>query len=413
MGLFGNKSDKGLESITDLVETKVDELELEKQQHRNGEFYGLSDSEILNKVIEHYTSIDKRSITLVERGLLSKEDFLNQVRTYFLNNGLPQDQVEHCIVMFSKYIWGYHVLDDLIYDDSISDIKVLSYDNVRIKRNGKRQSTDVKFIDEKDYVSFVNYIAVKNKINISEINAIRTFTDKTTNPNFILRFNIATELLTSTGFPYLHIRKIPKHKYDMNKLVRLGMMDEQTKDYLIDKAKNATGILFTGKGASGKTTLMNAMLEYIPYDKCGLVIQENEELYSNKHPELMFEHIVTNAGESKIKYDLSDIGRNGLLTDIDYFIIGEIKGGEALYFLNAEYTGHQAWASCHGKSSEEAIDKVADYVKYSSSYSKPEIMQMLSNIEVVVFMKDFKVAEISEVEKWDEEKEKLIYKTIL
>ena len=62
---------------------------------------------------------------------------------------------------------------------------------------------------------------------------------------------------------------------------------------------------------------------------------------------------------------------------------------------------------------EEAIDKVADYVKYSSSYSKPEIMQMLSNIEVVVFMKDFKVAEISEVEKWDEEKEKLIYKTIL
>ena len=45
----------------------------------------------------------------------------------------------------------------------------------------------------------------------------------------------------------------------------------------------------------------------------------------------MFQHIVSAHGEGKIKYDLKDLSRNGLLVDLDYFIIGEIKGGEALY----------------------------------------------------------------------------------
>ena len=89
-----------------------------------------------------------------------------------------------------------------------------------------------------------------------------------------------TNFVTSTGLPYLHIRKIPKDKYSMDKLVELGMMDEIVKDFLIEQAKTSTGILFTGKGASGKTTLMNAMIEEIPHDKSVLVIQENEELFT-------------------------------------------------------------------------------------------------------------------------------------
>lgn len=70
---------------------------------------------------------------------------------------------------------------------------------------------------------------------------------------------------------------------------------------------------------------MNALIEHIPHDKSGLVIQENEELFSNTHPDLMFQHIVSAHGEGKIKYDLKDLSRNGLLVDLDYFIIGEIR----------------------------------------------------------------------------------------
>ena len=131
------------------------------------------------------------------------------------------------------------------------------------------------------------------------------------------------------------------------------------------------------------------------------------------HPDIMFQHIVTNRGEGKIQYELKDLARNALLLDLDYFIIGEIKGDEAVHFLTAAYTGHQCWASVHGISSTEAIDKLADYAMHASSYSKAELMKMLRTMEVIVFMEDFKVKEISEVVRFDESTKTLVYKRVL
>ena len=193
----------------------------------------------------------------------------------------------------------------------------------------------------------------------------------------------------------------------------MPIYQQKTKEFLIEEAKTSTGILFTGKGASGKTTLMNAMIEEIPHDKSVMVIQENEELFTVSHPETMFQHIVTSRGEGKIQYDLSDLARNGLLVDLDYFIIGEIKGGEALYFLNAAYTGHRCWASVHGVNSTEAMDKLADYIKYESDYTKEDALRMLRGIKLVVFMSDFKVREISKVVGWDDEKKNLKYERVM
>ena len=147
---------------------------------------------------------------------------------------------------------------------------------------------------------------------------------------------------------------------------------------------------------------MEKMLDYIPEDKSGLVIQENEELFSN-HPDLAFQHTVMNRGEGKIKYDLGDLARNGLLLDIDYFIIGEIKGAEALYLLNAVYTGAKGWATVHGASATEAMNKLVDYIKYNSDYSQEEALQMLVHLDTVIFMESFKIKEIAEIDGYDNE----------
>ena len=302
---------------------------------------------------------------------------------------------------------------ELIEDKDISDIRIINENNIRIKRLGKREGTNLKFKSKDEYIKFVNLIATKNRVNLSDLNASQIFTDKDTSPNFILRFAISTGFLNSTELPYVHIRKIPKNKVTIDKLIERKMLDEKTKEYLIDKAKNGTGLLFTGKGASGKTTLMNALLEEIPEDKSGLVIQESEELFSNKHPELMFQQIIMNRGEGKIQYNLGDLARQGLLMDLDYFIIGEIKGEEARYFLNAAYTGHKCWAYVHGMNSIEAIDKLTDYIKDATNYSKTDILKMLKYISPIVYMENYKVKEISEIIGWDEKEKQLIFKRIL
>ena len=97
---------------------------------------------------------------------------------------------------------------------------------------------------------------------------------------------------------------------------------------------------------------------------------------------------------------------------MDYIIIGEIKGEEAAYLMNASYTGHICWCSVHGVNSKEALDKLADYATYNTSYSKTEIMNMLQYIETVVFLKDYKVAEISEVSGFDHSTGRIEYRQV-
>lgn len=366
---------------------------------------------MLDELLNYFIHVERQTLLLVERGIKDKSELMLAADAYLRTRGVSAESRKRLIDHFSRFIWGYYILEEAINDKDISDIKVLSENNVRIKRKGRRMNADIRFPSKSDYKRFISMVAVKNKTNLSDVNAIQSFTDKESNSNFILRFNIATDFVNSCDVPYLHIRKIPKKKYTIKNLIELNMLDEKTADYLINAASNSSGILFTGKGASGKTTLMNVLLDYIPHDKSGLVIQENEELFSNIHPDMMFQHIVSTHGEGKIQYDLKDLGRNGLLTDLDYFIIGEIKGGEALYLLNASYTGHRCWASVHGMSSTEAFNKLADYVKYESDYSLTDIKRMLIGIKTIVYMKDFKVCEISEVRGM--ENGEIVYEKIL
>ena len=126
----------------------------------------------------------------------------------------------------------------------------------------------------------------------------------------------------------------------------------------------------------------------------------------------MFQHIVDIRGEGKVQYSLKDLAKNGLLMDLDYYIIGEIKGEEALYLLTASYTGHKCWTSIHANSAKQAADKLADYIKYQSDYTKKEALQMLTGLETIVFMKGYRIEEIVEIEGWDNARENLSYKKI-
>ena len=299
----------------------------------------------------------------------------------------------------------------------ISDIKCLGYNQIRIKEKGKRKNADVQFLNEKDYKQFVNLIAVKNRTNISDLNAVQTFTDKVSNKDFILRFTITTEFVNSVNCPYVHIRKISKHKYRLGELIALGMLTHEQAVYLKQMVVTSGGILFTGKGASGKTTLMNTLIDEIPHDKSGLFIQENEELFTppveeGGHPDMMFEHIISAKGEGKIQYTLGNLTRAGLLQDLDYIGIGEIKGEEAADFMKASYTGQQCWATVHGKNSMEAIYKLADYVKQAVHYEFEECLKLLTGIETVVFLKNFKVQEITAIKGFDERKKQLVMEQI-
>ncbi len=363
-------------------------------------------TDIINIAIEYFTTgVEKASYIKLVTGALTREAYIAGINDYLdrtYDKKISDRDKDVILNRVLQAALGFYILEPLINDDNISDIKVVSHDKIRVKVNGKRRTSNLAFLSIEDYARFLNGIELRYNLDY-RTSAFHVFTDKETNPNNILRNNITTKTINS-GEPQYHIRKIPKTKRDVDWLIKHEVMDKTVANYLIWAARDAKGIVFTGKGSSGKTTMMNALLEYIPSNRSGLVIQESEELFSNK-PELTFQHITPD-------YSLKDLAKNGLLTDIDYFVIGEVKGAEAMYFINACDTGNKGWCSVHSPSSTEAIDKLADYVMYESKYDKEQALYMLKELQVVVFMKDFKVREISEITGWDHVEKKLNYKTI-
>lgn len=382
------------------------------------------------------SNLNKRNVDELS---VSREKILKDIREqlgeYQSEGGAAITEEEKDMVMelIDRELWGYGIIDPFIHEADISDIKIYGAKRVMGKEVGQRIPLPVEFDSEKVYLKFVSKLLERNKINLGTANAIQTFTD-TSLDDFILRITVISALLTDSGLPVIAVRKIPKDKYDLMNLTHKGMFqkgsrekkvkekDRQARVFeqmnpqlgpLIMKMIHSKGILFTGKGASGKTTLMNAMIAEIPHDESVMICQENAELFDLNHPDLFGCHVLTNTGDSKISYELGDLTRAALLVDLDRVIVGEVKNGsEAAGLSKASMTGHKCWTSVHGESCQMAVDKMADYISQATGYSTRDALKQLLGFEYVVHLKNFRVDEVVRIAGWNTEEECLIYETV-
>ena len=366
----------------------------------------------LQELVNEYTTRKQPSLMQMKKGMMSKEEFLKEAEEYIAARYCGQEDRKELLELFERYIFGYSRLSPLIDDITISDIRVVSFDNVRIKREGMRMDAGISFRTSKEYRQFIDYVATRNQVNISNLNAIQRFTDTESHPEFILRFTLSMPLVNTCNEPYLCIRKVPKKFPLMKELIDKKMLDLDTAQLLIRRFRQGS-TLICGGNSSGKTTLLNALKETLPDDVAVLVTQQADELTTRFHPDMMFLHSLPGTGESQISYDLKHISIAGLTMDVDFFIIGEVKGGEALYLLNAAYTGQICAATIHAPSADRAPDKLADYAMYDSRYSKDELMKMLECFQTLIFMERYRVKEIFTCKGWNEDKKNLTYERIL
>lgn len=369
-------------------------------------------TELLPELVEDFMTQKQTQLLKVKKGQMSKQEFLEVAREhiayyYEVSPAVTRDLLD----LFEQYVFGYSILSPLIDDEEVTDIRVVSYDTIRIKKLGKRMESDIAFTSSKEYQQFVQYVATKNQVNISNLNAIQRFTDGDSHPRFILRFTISMPLVNSGQEPYLCIRKVPKTFPNIAQLIEKGMLDKETAQLLIMRFREGS-TLICGGNSSGKTTILNALKETLPNNMAVLVIQQADELTTVGHPDMMFLHSLPKTGESMASYELKDISIAGLTMDVDCFIIGEIKGEEAMYFLNAAYTGQICAATIHAPSAAKAANKLVDYCMYESRYQREELMSMMDCFKTFVFMEHYRVKEIYACEGYNYETKRLEYRRL-
>lgn len=374
-------------------------------------------NEIYKSAMRFFTEQEKYQFRDFQTGARKPDEFFRDcgkyLQRYFPTEMSNENDFNIMMKRLNLSVFEYDVLQPLIDNPDTSDIKVCGPFDIRVRVKGKAYKSNATFFSERDLCRFIEGIGYRCGIDDAEDEPILTFTD-TRNENYILRFVVSNPFINAVEYPYIHIRKVPKEKPTLDELVNRGLIpSEDVKNYLIDRMKLSHAMVIAGPPGSGKSTILNALLEYIPKSLETLVIQENDEL-TTKQSGFMFKHVThgfekNSKGETIPPITLEELGKYALVEGCNVFVIGEVKGGEmrnAMTLLNA---GGKFYTTVHTNCAEDTLPKLADLVKYGSTYSLDEAKRMLKSIDTVVYAENYKIREIVEIKDYDDDKKDYIF----
>jgi len=115
-------------------------------------------------------------------------------------------------------------------------------------------------------------------------------------------------------------------------------------------------ILISGGTGSGKTTMLNALIELLPTDERIFTIEDTLELRVTQPNHLRFEA----RSLEKDAVTIRDLVRHALRHRPDHLILGEVRGREAADLLQALNTGHGgSLTTIHANSAQSALARIA------------------------------------------------------
>lgn len=132
----------------------------------------------------------------------------------------------------------------------------------------------------------------------------------------------------------------------------------QVGQLLAELVRARCNVLVAGATSSGKTTLLNALAGLIPAEERIITLEDTAELrLAAAHVVRLESRDATADGVGGI--DVSDLLRAALRLRPDRFVLGEVRGPEALALVQAMSTGHDgSMATCHASSSLDALRRV-------------------------------------------------------
>lgn len=254
---------------------------------------------------------------------------------------------------------GYGPLEDLLADPDITDIMVNNKDEVYVERFGKLELTVKKFISNDQVRTIIERIIapIGRRIDESVPMVDARLPDGS-------RVNAIISPLSLTG-PTLTIRKFRKERYRTADLLELGALSPAMADFIRACVLCRKNMIVSGGTGSGKTTVLNALSEYIPEGERIITLEDAAELKLNQQHWIRLESRPSNI-EGKGGLTIRDLFRNTLRMRPDRIIVGECRGAESLDMLQAMNTGHDgSMTTVHANSTLDVLSRLDSMILMS------------------------------------------------
>ncbi|WP_256840684.1 CpaF family protein [Ornithinimicrobium cryptoxanthini] len=295
---------------------------------------------------------------------------------------LKSDERRRLIREVTDDVLGYGPLQNLLDDDSVTEIMVNGPDNVYVEREGRLTRADVHFASEEHLRRVIERIVgrVGRRIDESSPLVDARLEDGS-------RVNAIIPPLAFSGST-LTIRKFGKVPLTVDDLVAKDSLSPQMVQLLQACVQAKLNVLVSGGTGTGKTTLLNVLSSFIPSDERIVTIEDAVEL------QLQQEHVVRLEArprniEGRGEVTIRDLVRNSLRMRPDRIIVGEVRGGESLDMLQAMNTGHEgSLSTLHANTPRDAISRLETMVLMAGMELPLKAIreQISSAIDVIVHL---------------------------
>lgn len=275
---------------------------------------------------------------------------------------------------------GYGPLQPLLLDQTISDIMVNSPSNVYVERRGKLERIAVRFRDNDHIAGIAQKIAARVGRRIDEASPMvdARLPDGS-------RVNVIFPPLAIDS-PCISIRKFPAHRFNLQGMVENGTMTASIARMLEIAARCRLNMIVSGGTGSGKTTMLNAISQFIDHSERIVTIEDAAELQLQQ-PHVIRLETRPPSLEGTGQVTQRDLVRNALRMRPDRIIIGEVRGAEAFDMLQAMNTGHDGSISTiHANNARDALTRVENMVQMGQVSLPVHAIrhQIVSALDVIV-----------------------------
>ena len=190
----------------------------------------------------------------------------------------------------------------------------------------------------------------------------------------------AGQLPPVVSSPCFAIRKPAVAVFPLDSYVELGIMTQAQCDAIKKAVREHKNILVVGGTGSGKTTLINAIIQAMvdsDPDERVFIIEDTGEIQCAAINCVQY--------HTTLEVSMTDLLKTTLRMLPDRIIVGEVRGAEALDLLDAWNTGHSGGAgTLHANSTDSALQRLKSLItrnKHAPTDIEPLIAEA---VDVVV-----------------------------
>lgn len=332
-----------------------------------------TDEEIMAQIDELIVAVSRDIYMSGYRKLILKQELFNSVRRLDL-------------------------LQELVDDGEITEIMVNGAGDIFYEKYGQIHRWEKTFESIEKLEDVIQQIVAGANRRVNEASPIvdARLADGS-------RVNVVLKPIALNG-PILTIRKFPEEPMNMKKLIDQGALTHEAAAFLEKIVRAKYNIFISGGTGTGKTTMLNALMDYVSKDERVITIEDSAELQVHNIENLVKLEARNATADGEHQVSIRDLIKSALRMRPDRIIVGEVRGAESVDMIQAMSSGHDGSISTgHSGSPEEMLSRLETMVLMGTEIPLLAIRkQIAASIDIIIQLerlrdKSRRVTEITEV----------------